>query len=176
MDRVSGKRDGFWKRIIAVVSVLGVAAITFLFLGPRPDGLQGSLDVSALPTVNASLNAATLVLLLFGFGCVRVGRVELHRRAMLGAFATSAGFLTSYVIYHTFKAGPAKYVGEHRGIYFTILITHILLAAAILPLALTTLYRGWQDQRAQHKRAARVTLPIWIYVSVTGVVIYWMLY
>lgn len=169
-------RDGFWLRIIYIVSALLLAAVAFLILGPRPEGMAGRLDVSALPTVNASLNGITTVLLLTGWALVVKGRVEAHRKVMLTAFATSAMFLASYVVYHWFKAGPKSYAGDHRGVYLAILASHIVLAAAILPAALVTLYRGWNMQVDRHRRLARWTLPLWLYVSVTGVVIYWMLY
>lgn len=169
-------RDGFWLRIIYVVSAVLAGAVAFLILGPRPEGMQGVLDVSGLPLVNASLNAANIVLLVAGVTLARAGRLAAHKRVMLTAFGTSAAFLVSYVLYHWFKAGPKAYTGELRGLYLSILLSHVVLAAAILPLALVTLYRGWQDQRARHKRIARITFPIWLYVSVTGVVIYVMLY
>jgi putative membrane protein len=172
----STARDGFWLRIIYVVSAVLSLAVAFLFWGPRPAGTEGALDVSALPAVNASLNGLTTLLLITAVLLVQSGRVEAHRKVMLMAFASSAAFLTSYVIYHWFKAGPKPYVGEHRGIYLSILLTHIVLAAAVLPLQLVTLYRGWADHRAKHRRLARITFPIWLYVSVTGVAIYAMLY
>lgn len=169
-------RDGFWMRIILIVSLLLAAAVAFLILGPRPEGMRGAIDVSALPTVNASLNGAAALLLLVGGFLAKGGRYEAHRKVMLGAFAVSAGFLVSYVIYHWFKVAPKPYEGDFRGVYLAILLSHIVLAAAILPLALTTLYRGWRDQRQKHRKIARITWPLWLYVSVTGVVIYWMLY
>ncbi len=165
---------GFWPRIIYTVSAALVGAVAFLYFGPRPAG--GALDVSALPTVNASLNGLTTVLLLVAVGMVKTGRIEAHKRFMLGAFGTSAAFLVSYVLYHSFKAAPKAYVGDHRGLYLAILLSHIVLAAGIAPLALFTLYRGWFGHLEKHRRLARLTLPVWLYVSVTGVVIYWMLY
>ena len=95
---------------------------------------------------------------------------------MLAAFGTSALFLVSYVIYHWFKSGPKPYTGEWAMVYYPMLLSHIVLAAAIVPLALVTLYLGWTMQVPRHRRIARITLPLWLYVSVTGVVIYWMLY
>jgi len=171
----STARDGFWLRIIYIVSALVCAAVAFLILGPRPSG-GGALDVSALPLVNASLNGLTTVLLVAAFVLIKQRRVNAHRNVMLGAFATSAAFLVSYVLYHWFKSGPKKYAGELVGLYRFILLSHIVLAAVILPLALITLYRGFFNQRARHKKLAKVTLPVWLYVSVTGVAIYAMLY
>lgn len=172
----SDARDGFWMRIIGIVSVLISAAVAFLILGPRPEGMAGSLDVSMLPTVNASLNGTAALLLLVGGFLARGGKFEAHRKVMFAAFAVSGAFLVSYVVYHWFKEAPKAYAGAFRAVYLTILLTHIVLAAAIVPLALTTLYRGWRDQRAKHRRVARITWPLWLYVSVTGVVIYLMLY
>jgi len=169
-------RDSFWLRIIYVVSVVVSAAVAFLILGPRPEGLAGSVDVSMLPLVNASLNGLTTLLLLIGFVFIKQRRIDLHKNTMLTAFGTSSLFLVSYVIYHWFKEGPKKYVGEFTEFYYFILISHIILAAIIIPLALITLYRGWQDQRGKHRKIAVICFPIWLYVSITGVVIYRMLY
>ena len=150
--------------------------MAFLILGPRPDGINGSLDVSALPTVNASLNALTTALLVLGYILIIQKKRRLHKNVMLVSFATSAAFLVSYIIYHWFKAGPKQYLGEYTLIYYIILLTHIILATIIIPLALLTLYRGWTDNLVLHRKIAKITLPLWLYVSVTGVVIYLMLY
>ena len=168
--------DSFWMRIIYIVSVVVCAAVAFLILGPRPAGLAGKVDVSMLPLVNASLNAITTALLLIGFVFIRLRRIEAHKNTMLTAFGTSSLFLVTYVIYHWFKAGPKVYAGDFSGIYYFVLISHIILAAIIIPLALITLYRGWQDQIGKHRKIASICFPIWLYVSVTGVVIYGMLY
>jgi len=169
-------RDGFWLRIIYIVSVLISAAVAFLILGPRPEGTRGALDVSMLPTVNASLNALTAVLLVTGWFLVKRKRIALHKNVMLAAFASSSGFLISYVLYHWFKAAPRPYTGDFRALYLVILLSHIMLAALIIPLALITLYRGWRMSVAKHRKIAKITLPLWLYVSVTGVLIYAMLY
>ena len=134
-------------------------------------------EVTQLPTVNAALNGIAATLLAAGYVCIRRGRVDLHRRCMLAAFATSALFLVSYVAYHA-QAGSRPFIGEGpvRVVYFTVLVSHIVLAAAILPLAIVTLRRGLRRDDARHVALARWTLPIWLYVSVTGVVVYWMLY
>jgi putative membrane protein len=168
--------EGFWLRIIFIASALLLAAIAFLVLGPRPAGTAGRIDVSALPAVNASLNAVTTVLLLTGWVLVLKRKVAQHKTVMLGAFATSSAFLVSYVLYHWFSAGPTKYQGDFRGLYLFVLLTHIVLAAAITPLALLTLYRGWSMRVQKHRKIAKVTLPLWLYVSVTGVAIYLMLH
>jgi len=168
--------DTFWTRIIYVVSAVISLAVAFLILGPRPDGMEGSMDVSMLPFVNAFLNGMTTLLLVAGYILIRMQKRDAHRSVMLTSFGTSSLFLVSYVMYHWFKSGPKTYVGDHQTIYYIILVTHIILAAIIIPLALSTLYRGWTSQIGQHRKIAKITLPIWLYVSVTGVIIYLMLY
>ena len=135
------------------------------------------MGISDLPALNATLNAVSAACLTSGYILIRRGRVILHKRCMLGALASSALFLTSYVIYHV-NTGSRPFAGQGvvRIVYFAILITHVLLAATILPLALTTATRGLKAQYVRHVRIARWTLPLWMYVSVTGVVIYLMLY
>lgn len=135
------------------------------------------MSVSSLPTLNASLNALAACLLVVGYVLIRRGNARAHKAAMLAAFATSALFLLSYVIYHA-NAGsrPFPGTGPIRVFYFAILISHVVLAAAILPMALVTLWHALGERFDRHRRIARYTLPIWLYVSVTGVVIYGMLY
>ena len=135
------------------------------------------MDISDLPALNAVLNGTAAALLVSGYLFIRRGHVQPHRRCMLSALATSALFLVSYVVYHV-NTGSRPFPGQGamRVVYFAILITHVVLAAAILPLALTTAARGLRAQYDRHVRIARWTLPIWMYVSVTGVVIYLMLY
>ena len=169
-------KDSFWIRIIYIVSIIICSAVAFLILGPRPAGMEGSIDVSSLPFLNASLNAITTALLIYGYILIRGKKRQRHKNVMLASFGTSAAFLVSYIIYHWFKAGPKKYLGDYSEVYFFILITHIILASIIIPLALITLYRGWTENLVKHRRIAKITLPLWLYVSVTGVVIYIMLY
>ena len=169
-------KDTFWIRIIYIISGVISLAVAFLILGPRPEGIEGSVDVSMLPFVNAALNGITTLLLICGYILIRQKKKEMHQYVMLIAFGSSTLFLVSYVIYHWFKSGPKQYTGAFPEIYFFILITHIILAAIIIPLALITLYRGWSDQLKKHRKIAKITLPLWLYVSVTGVVIYLMLY
>ena len=168
--------DKFWLRIIYIFSIVITLAIAFLILGPRPDGMEGKLDVSALPRVNALLNTTSALLLLLGLWFIKRKDILRHKLTMLSAFGTSALFLISYVMYHWFKAGPKAYVGHYEAIYYFILLTHILLAVCIIPLALITLYHGWNMQKTKHRRIAKITYPLWLYVSLTGVVIYLMLY
>jgi uncharacterized membrane protein YozB (DUF420 family) len=133
--------------------------------------------VEYLPHLNATLNAVAAVLLTIGWFLIRQKRVAAHRRAMLSAFVVSALFLASYVTYHA-QAGSRPYhgTGSMRVLYFSILIPHVILAAAVLPLALVTLKRGLALDEARHRRIARWTLPIWLFVSVSGVAVYLMLY
>ncbi|MBC8322974.1 MAG: DUF420 domain-containing protein [Candidatus Marinimicrobia bacterium] len=172
----SAQANRFWLRIIYIVSFIIFGAITFLIIGPRPEGLKGSLDVSGLPKINATLNGLTTILLIIGFVFIKQKKRIAHKNTMLTTFGTSAAFLTTYVIYHWFKSGPKLYAGDYTGFYYFILITHIILAAAIIPMALITLYRGWTDQITKHRKIAKITFPVWLYVSVTGVAIYLMLY
>ena len=135
------------------------------------------LSISDLPTVNATLNTISATLLTIGYVCIRTRKPIAHRNCMIAAFAVSALFLTSYLTYH-YHAGSTPFQGEGwmRGVYFAVLIPHIVLAALILPLALCTLYFSIRKRFNTHRRIARWTLPIWLYVSVTGVVVYLMLY
>ena len=135
------------------------------------------LTLGDLPALNAALNGTSAVFLVAGYMLIRGGHRTLHKRCMLAALTSSALFLTSYVIYHA-NTGSRPFSGQGaiRVIYFAILITHVVLAAAILPLALMTATRGLRSQFDRHVRIARWTLPLWLYVSVTGVVIYLMLY
>jgi putative membrane protein len=135
------------------------------------------VTVSDLPTLNAALNATCFVLLTIGYTLIRRGRVAQHRAVMIAAFCTSVIFLVSYLIYHAhIGSKPFPGQGSIRYLYFTILLTHTVLAAAIVPLVLMTLSRGLKRQDVRHRAIARWTLPIWMYVSVTGVVVYLMLY
>lgn len=135
------------------------------------------LSVHDLPAVNASLNALSGVLLLCGYTLIRLRRIELHRKVMMAAFATSSLFLACYVVYHA-QVGSVRFSREGlvRPLYYTILITHVTLAIAVVPLALITLSRGLKARYPQHRRIARWTFPIWAYVSVTGVLVYVLLY
>jgi uncharacterized membrane protein YozB (DUF420 family) len=135
------------------------------------------VSVTDLPAVNASLNAFSGVLLITGYFLIRARRIEHHRNVMLAAFAASALFLVCYVVYHA-QVGSVPFTrqGFVRPVYFTILITHVVLAASVPPLAVITLSRGLSAKYDKHRRIARWTLPIWLYVSVTGVLVYVLLY
>jgi uncharacterized membrane protein YozB (DUF420 family) len=135
------------------------------------------LSLSSLPALNAVLNASSALLLLCGYAAIRAGRRQAHERFMIAALTTSTLFLASYLVYH-FQVGSVRFqgTGPIRTLYFTILLTHTVLAVAIVPLVLLTVSRAWGSRFDAHRRIARITLPLWAYVSVTGVVIYWMLY
>lgn len=136
-------------------------------------------DVMVLPAVNATLNAIATVLLVTGYVLIRRRKRLQHRRAMIAAFTVSVLFLVSYVTYHALRGGmstPFGGEGVIRSVYYVILITHVILAAIVPVLAIITLRRGLAARYDRHRRIARWTLPIWLYVSVTGVVVYFMLY
>ena len=135
------------------------------------------MDFRDLPALNATLNAVSTVLLSAGYVLIRQGRRDRHRLCMIGAFIVSCVFLTSYLVYH-FQVGSVPFTkqGWARPVYFTILISHVVLAVAIVPLILVTLSRALTERFDKHRAIARWTLPLWLYVSVTGVVIYLMLY
>jgi putative membrane protein len=135
------------------------------------------LNVTDLPAVNATLNATSAVLLLFAYAAIRRHDVQRHRTLMLATAATSALFLVCYLVYHA-HVGSVKFTGTGpvRTLYFSILLTHTVLAVVIVPMVLRTLYLGLKRRDETHRRLARWTFPLWLYVSVTGVVIYAMLY
>jgi uncharacterized membrane protein YozB (DUF420 family) len=135
------------------------------------------LTVQDLPALNATLNAISAVLLVTAYVLIRMRRPVAHRNVMIAALVSSILFLTSYLVYHA-QVGSKHFpgTGTARTVYFVILTTHTILAAAVPFLAGITVWRAWRGSFARHKRIARWTLPIWLYVSVTGVVVYWMLY
>lgn len=135
------------------------------------------MSITDLPAVNATLNSISAIFLIIGWVLIKKGRREQHRLAMLAAFTTSTLFLAGYLVYH-YHIGSRPYQGQGpiRVVYFAILISHIILAAFTLPLAIITLSRGLRERWTAHRRIARWTLPIWLYTSVTGVIVYLMLY
>ena len=135
------------------------------------------ITISALPALNATLNALSGILLLSGYVQIRRGNVRVHMRFMVAAFLVSVLFLISYLIYH-YNVGSVGFTGQGwvRTVYFTLLITHTVLAAAVPPLAIITLHRAWRGRFERHRRIARWTFPIWLYVSVSGVAVYVFLY
>jgi putative membrane protein len=135
------------------------------------------LTLQDLPAVNASLNALSTVFLVTGYALIRARRIAQHRASMLAALGTSALFLVCYIVYHA-QVGSVRFTrqGFVRPVYFTILVTHVTLAATVLPLAIVTAARGLRADYGRHRRIARWTFPIWLYVSVTGVLVYVLLY
>ncbi len=135
------------------------------------------MSLADLPALNATLNATSAVLLTTGWRLIKAGRILAHRRCMIAAFTTSSLFLISYVVYHAqIGSKPFPGVGLIRTIYFSILIPHVVLAAVVLPMAIVTLRRGLRRDDVRHHAIAKWTLPLWLFVSVTGVVVYLMLY
>lgn len=135
------------------------------------------MDISSLPHLNAILNATSALLLLNGFRSIKRGNVRAHRNCQIAAVVTSALFLVSYLTYHYYH-GSTRFTGQGivRPLYFAILISHTILAVVIVPLILITIYRAARADFVRHRRIARWTLPLWLYVSITGVVVYLMLY
>ena len=133
--------------------------------------------ISYLPHLNALLNSLSAILLITGYVLIRKGRIKAHRNCQLTAFTTSTLFLISYLTYHYYH-GATRFPGQGivRPIYFAILLTHTTLAVVIVPLILLTLYRAARMDFIRHRRIARWTLPLWLYVSITGVIVYLMLY
>jgi putative membrane protein len=162
--------------IIYAVSLVICLAVAFLIYFPQTLSIAGGVNVSSLPTFNAFLNGSVAVLLAVGYVAVRQKRYKTHKTLMVAAFILSSLFLVSYVVYHS-QAPATKFGGEGavRLLYFAILLTHIPLAALILPLALFTISRSWRGEFAKHKKIARWTLPLWLYVAVSGVVVYLMI-
>lgn len=135
------------------------------------------MELRDLPTLNALLNTTCAILLCWGYYFIRKRDIEAHRKMMFAAFTTSVLFLVSYLVYH-YNVGSVKFTktGPIRTVYFSILISHTILAAAVAPMAVVTIYRAWKRNFEKHRKLARITLPIWLYVSVTGVMVYLMLY
>jgi uncharacterized membrane protein YozB (DUF420 family) len=142
--------------------------------------LAATTTVHPLAHVNAALNALATVLLIVGFVFIKQRRERAHIRTMLAAFAVSVAFLTCYMAYHVWPVGaqatPFRGEGPIRSVYFAVLISHILLAMIVPPLVAVTIFLGLRDLREKHRKLAKFTFPIWLYVSVTGVVVYYMLY
>jgi putative membrane protein len=138
---------------------------------------RDEVTIHDFPAINASLNATSSVFLVTGYVMIRTKRIAQHRACMLAAMATSALFLTCYVIYHA-QVGSVRFprYGFVRPVYYTILFTHVILAVTVLPLAIVTAARGLRGDYARHRKIARWTFPIWLYVSVTGVLVYVLLY
>ncbi len=159
----------------AVASTLALGLLAYLLLVRQGDP-NATVDLRFMPAVNACLNTLAATLLTAGYVAIRRGNRSLHQRLMVSAFAASAVFLVGYLAYH-YVHGDTKFTGEGavRAVYFFILITHIVLSMFVLPMALITFYFAARKSFARHRKIAKVLLPIWLYVSVTGVVIFFML-
>ena len=172
---ISKTNDTRYFLLIALLSVAVPLLVTFLLFVPQT-GKLGDVDVTFLPKLHAMLNSLTAIALVLGFTFIKKGNIRYHRFAMVTAIVLSAFFLISYVTYH-YQAPPTRFGGEGtiRGIYYFVLLTHIVLAAVIVPLVLLSVYFAISDQFDRHRRIARWTLPIWLYVAITGVVVYFMI-
>ena len=162
--------------VIGVLSVAVFAAVIIvLYALPGRDPADGT--PAGLATVNAVLNGGAGCFLLTGYVFIRRRNIKAHRACMLTAFALSSLFLVTYLLHHA-RVGsvPFQHEGWIRGVYFAVLVPHVILAAVIVPLALFTIYRGWTERIEKHRKIARWTLPLWLYVSVSGVTVYLMLY
>lgn len=160
--------------IIIALSVIIPLAVAGMFALPDDMKVQfGSFDARSLPFFHAILNGSTAILLVTGFLLIKKKKISLHRAAMISAFALSAIFLVSYVVTHI-STPDAKFGGEGsiRYVYFFILISHIILSIPVLPLAMFAIYRGWTGDIAKHKKVVRFTFPVWLYVAITGVLVY----
>jgi len=168
--------DRIYLPVIGIVSVVVPLVVAVLIYVP-PQGLfSSSFDVRILPLLNACINSAVSVLLILGLVLIRQKRIALHRTCMVSAFILSSLFLVSYILYHlSTDSTPYGGTGSIRYVYFFILLTHIVLAAGVLPLILLSLYRGLSGNFVKHRKVARWTFPIWLYVSITGVVVYLMI-
>ncbi|MBF5046642.1 DUF420 domain-containing protein [Aggregicoccus sp. 17bor-14] len=159
--------------LIALVSVLALALLAWLLLVRRGGPVAG-VDLRFMPAVNAGLNALAAALLTAGWVAIRRGQRALHQRLMVSAFGASALFLVGYLAYH-YVHGDTRYVGPARGLYLLVLASHILLSALVVPGALLAFYFAWRGAFARHRRVTRWLAPVWLYVSVTGVLIFFML-
>ncbi|MBL9023153.1 MAG: DUF420 domain-containing protein [Myxococcales bacterium] len=160
--------------INAVLSAGALAFLAYLLLIRQADGVGA--DLSFMPAVNACLNAASATALALGWVAIKRQRPDIHRALMVTAFAASSLFLIGYVTYH-YAHGDTKYAGTGlmRTVYLVVLASHVLLSMGVVPLALTTFYFAWKKEHARHRKVAKFTLPIWLYVSVTGVLVYFLL-
>jgi len=159
----------------AALSLSALAFLGYLLLVRQGDA-SGSVDLRFLPAVNATLNALAATCLAAGYVAIRRGAQRVHQYFMVSAFAASSLFLACYVAYH-FAHGHTRYqgTGAARVIYLWVLLSHIALSTTVVPLALTSFYLSWRKSFARHKRVSRITLPIWLYVSITGVLIFFLL-
>jgi len=178
LDQIAVLKNLNTKSALAII--LGISVIASLFLVWLiyfNEGIQTEMQwTSNLPYLNATLNSISTMLLIFGIRAIKQKKFQLHLRLMVGAFISSAFFLVSYIVYHTFQGDTSfEAQGFIRYIYFSILITHVLLSLFVVPLVLTTFYFSLSGKYKLHRKIAKITFPIWLYVSVTGVIIVFML-
>lgn len=171
-DELGGSDRGFFV-FNAIVSVVALSILAWLLL-LRDGGDAGELDLSFMPAVNASLNGAAAIMLTAGWIAIRKKRIGLHKRLMVASFVASTFFLVGYLAYH-YVHGDTKYEGEWGAIYFPLLISHVLLSIPIVPMALSAFYFAWKKRFATHRKVTRILAPIWVYVSITGVAVYFFL-
>jgi putative membrane protein len=160
--------------VTALSGLVFLLVAIVIYMLPNRGGANGP---SALATLNAFLNSCATLCLIAGFILIRRKNIRWHRRAMLSAFGISSMFLLTYLLHHA-QVGSVPFRGQGpiRIVYFSLLIPHIILSAAVVPMALLTIYRGWTDRIEHHRRIARITFPIWLFVSLSGVSVYYMLY
>ena len=168
------KNDKLYFRIILIISIIIPIAVAILL--QLPQGMLGNWDARILPAINAGINTTVTLCLLTGFYFIKQKNILLHKRLMLVAFALSALFLISYIVYHA-QVKEVHFGGEGliRYVYFFFLITHIICSGAVVPLVLITIYRSTSGQIAEHRKIARYTFPVWLYVAITGVIVYLMI-
>lgn len=173
MNTVLTRNDKVWIPTIIALSVAVPLAVLALMLMPAEWRIETGIGPRVLPLFHAVLNGTTAILLVLGVNFIKNKKIALHRASMVTAFALSAVFLVSYVV-AKLSHEPVPYGGEGvwRPIYFFILITHIALSAAVLPLAMMSIYRAFTNELGKHKKLVRYTFPIWLYVAVTGVLVY----
>ncbi len=158
----------------AIVSTAALAFLTWLLLGTSGSRLDG-VDLGFMPAVNACLNATAAVLLCAGWLAIRRKNQQLHQWLMTGAFVASSLFLVGYIAYH-YAHGDTRYEGAYRGPYLALLFSHVVLSIPVVPMALSAFYFAWKKRFQVHRKVTRILAPIWIYVSVTGVLVYVMLH
>lgn len=162
-------------QVVAVITIVVTALVTFLILNPQALKVA-DFNYTFLPALNATINSICSILLVLGYILIRNGKRDAHKIVMTATLVLSGIFLISYVTYHS-QAPATSFGGEGtiRTVYFIILISHIILAAIILPIALFTIARAWRGEFEKHKKLARYTFPLWLYVTVTGVIVYFMI-
>lgn len=175
-ETISESNDKFVFVIIGALSFIVLSFLIWLIYFKAGTNSEAGTWIDSLPAVNASFNTLTSLFLIVGYVLIRHNNIEWHKRFMFAATFTSALFLVGYVLYHNFH-GDTKFIatGTIRPVYFFILISHILLSAIQVPLILSTLYLALTKKFAKHKKVAKITFPIWLYVSVTGVVVFFFL-